>query len=230
MTPQPFTERFTVDEATIEVPASALIPKLRERLLSGGYERYERALLRTHLRPDDRVLDLGAGAGLVSITAARVVGVERVTAVEANRDMVRSLKRNLRRNLGRGVRVLPVAVVADGVAGDAVDLHVRPGFWSASILPGRAKGAVTQPVKARPLGKLIQRAAATVLAMDVEGAEQTLLVAPLPAQIRLLVVELHPALYGDTVRDRILADMARQGFVDVREGPTGEVHALRRGD
>lgn len=224
------TECFTIDGARIEVPVSALVPRLRGRLQDGGYERHERALLRAHLRPGDRVLDLGAGAGMVSITAARIVGAENVTSVEANPEMLRPLKRNLRRNVGAGGRVLPLAVVADGDPGDTVDLHVHPGFWSASTLPGRARNAVSHTVKARPLGKLIRRAEATVLAMDVEGAEAQLLNAPLHAQIRLLVIELHPMLYGVQTRDRILADLTRQGFADVGTHPTEDVFAMRRGD
>ncbi|MBV0890435.1 FkbM family methyltransferase [Paracoccus sp. Z118] len=229
--PHPESERFTIDGALIEVPASALVPRLRGRLQDGGYEGHERALLRAHLRLGDRVLDLGAGAGMVSITAARIVGAGNVTSVEANPEMLRPLKRNLRRNIGAEGSVLHMAVVADGDKRDSVDLHVSPGFWSASTLPGRAKGAAASyAVKARPLGKLIRRAQANVLAMDVEGAEQQLLATPLPEQVRLLVIELHPALYGGAARDAILADLAGQGFRDVGGGRTEEVHAMRRGD
>ncbi len=223
------TEFFVIDGARIEVPSAALVPAVARALQDGGYEGHERALLRAHLRPGDRVLDLGAGAGLVSITAARIVGAENVTSVEANPEMLRPLKRNLRRNVGAGGKVLPLAVVADGDRSDTIDLHVHPGFWSASTLPRRARNAVSHEVKARPLAKLIRRADANVLAMDVEGAEAQLLAPPLPAQIRLLVIELHPALYGAGTRDHILAELARQGFANVGEKPTEDVFALRRG-
>ena len=227
---RPEIEMFTIDGAEIEVPVAALVPRLRVRLRDGGYEGHERALLRDHLRPGDRVLDLGAGAGLVSITAARIVGAANVTSVEANPAMLRHLRRNLRRNVGAEGSVLHMAAVGDDDPPGTIELHVHPGFWSASILPGRAKNAQSCSVRAKPLSRLIRRAQATVIAMDVEGAEQRLLATPLPPQIRLLVIELHPGLYGESTRDGILRDLAAQGFADVGAKRTEEVFALRRGD
>lgn len=221
---------FTIDGAEIEVPVASLVPRLRGRLLDGGYEGHERALLRAHLRPGDRVLDLGAGAGLVSITAARIVGAANVTSVEANPAMLRHLKRNLRRNVGAEGSVLHMAAVGDGDPRQTIELHVHPGFWSASTLPDRARNAQSCAVKAKPLSRLIRRAQATAIAMDVEGAEQQLLATPLPTQIRLLVIELHPGLYGEAVRDGILANLAAQGFANAGARKTEEVFALRRGD
>lgn len=227
--PQPAVETFTIDGAVIEVPTDALVPRLRGRLMDGGYEGHERALLRTHLRPGDRVLDLGAGAGLVSITAARIVGAVNVTSVEANPAMLRHLRRNLRRNVGAEGTVLHMAVVGDDDTRDTIDLHVHPGFWSASTLPRRAQNAHSCSVKAKPIGKLIRRSGATAIAMDVEGAEEQVLATPLPGQVRLLVVEMHPALYGEPVRDAILRRLAAQGFTDVGGRRTEEVFVLARG-
>ena len=65
--------------------------------------------------------------------------------------------------------------------------------------------------------------------MDVEGAEEQVLATPLPGQVRLLVVEMHPALYGEPARDAILRRLAAQGFTDVGGRRTEEVFVLARG-
>ena len=64
------------------VPA-IITPKIERPMRNSRYEGGECATLRRVLRPGDRVLELGAGVGLISTVAAQVPGVERVVSVEA---------------------------------------------------------------------------------------------------------------------------------------------------
>ena len=78
-----------------------------------GSTRGALALLERHLRPGDRVLDLGSGSGIVAIAAA-VLGASRAAGVEMDADANEVAGRNAERN-----------AVADRVAfldGDAADL------------------------------------------------------------------------------------------------------------
>lgn len=206
-------EVFRIDGFTIEVPVAALSPPLRQRLRKGQFETAERALLLRHLRADDRLLDLGAGAGLVSLTAARVIGAGAVTAVEANPQMHRPLRRNFRRNGAQGIRLIKGAVVGPAHEGKEITLNVSPGFWASSLLvnPRLSSRPVTVPAKKLP--QLLRSSSATAIVMDIEGAERDVLVRPLPDQVRLVVVELHPGLYGEDGQAQIMAAMQAQGFV-----------------
>ncbi|MCQ0969919.1 50S ribosomal protein L11 methyltransferase [Paracoccus sp. TK19116] len=78
--PKPKAEQFLIDDLVIDIPVWGLTGYLRERLDGGLYEGPERALVRKFVRADDRVLDLGAGAGVVAMIAARIVGAEKVVA------------------------------------------------------------------------------------------------------------------------------------------------------
>jgi ribosomal protein L11 methyltransferase len=78
-----------------------------------GSTRGALALLERHLRPGDRVLDLGSGSGIVAIAAA-VLGASRAAGVEMDAEANEIAGRNAERN-----------AVADRVAfldGDAADL------------------------------------------------------------------------------------------------------------
>lgn len=221
-------ETFHIDDAELRIPAASLNDRLRGRLRDGGYEHYERAHIRAYLRPGDRVLDLGSGAGLVAIVAARIVGAANVTTVEPNPEMHQALRRNLRRNAGEELRLIKGAVVGDGYAEKTVTLNLRSAFWAASIGGPPGKNPRLVDVPAKKLSRLIAARDATVLSMDIEGAEADLLAAPLPAQIRLVLMELHPGIYGEAVRDRLLASLEGQGFANLGTRKAEEVYAFGR--
>lgn len=222
-------ETFLIDKAELRIPSASLTDRLRKRLETGGYELHERSLARRLIREGDRVLDLGAGAGLVSIIAARIAGAPRVTSVEANPEMLPSLRHNLRNEISEGLRLVEGAVVADDFAGDQVTMNLRGAFWAASVDPGHAGERRRVEVPALNFGRLLAESAATVLTMDVEGAESELLAKPLPPQIRLVIVELHPTHYGETRRDEIVALMDAQGFQNqAPRAPETDVFAFAR--
>ncbi|MCC6008102.1 MAG: FkbM family methyltransferase, partial [Rhodobacteraceae bacterium] len=163
---------FTVDGVRMDIPERMLVPNLRAALEEARYEGQERRALRAHLRPGDRVLELGAGAGLLAVLAARVVGAEAVTAVEANPEMLDIIRATLRENGAPGVRLLHGAVVPDEAAGGAVEFHVHPGFWSAALAPNPRLKARRHAVPALGFRALLDEADANVLVCDIEGGEE----------------------------------------------------------
>lgn len=221
-------ETFRIDGAELWIPRATLNERLRSRLLDGGYEHYERDLARSHLRPGDRVLDLGSGAGLVAIVASRIVGPENVTTVEPNPEMHDTLRRNLRNNAGTGLRMIKGAVVADDFKEKTVTLNLRSAFWAASLDAPKGAGARPVEVPAKKFGQLLRKRDANVLTMDIEGAEEAILQKPLPDQVRLLIIEMHPGFYGADRRDELLDGLDRQGFRNLEPRPTEEVYALGR--
>ena len=222
-------EKFRIDDADLQIPRDSLNDRLRGRLRDGGYEHYERDLARAHIRAGDRVLDLGSGAGLVAIVAARIVGPENVTTVEANPEMHAVLRRNLRNNAGTELRMIKGAVVGDDYAGKTVTLNLRGAFWAASLdAPKGRKGARPVEVPAKKFRQLVRARGANVLTMDIEGAEDTLLSRPLPDSIRLLIIELHPGLYGEARRDELLQILVAQGFRNLEPRRTEDVYAFGR--
>lgn len=220
-------EVFAIDGARIEIPSDQLNDRLRQRLTAGLYERHERALTQELLRPGDRVLDLGAGAGLVAITAARIVGPENLTVVEANPAMIRPLRRNLRRNLPEMPRVIKGAVVGDDHQGDTVTLSLGAAFWASAIGVDRPQSETVE-VPAKRFSRLVRARDATVVIMDIEGAERHILTRPLPASLRLLIAELHPRIYGPDADAAIAAALAQGGWHRVGAHRDAEVVAFAR--
>lgn len=217
---------FTLRGLTLFLPDAALKGNLERALSSGRYENHEADALMRHLRPGDRLLDLGAGLGFICALAAGVLGEDAVIGVEAGPETVKLARRNLAANGFPGVKVLKGAVV--GTGGGEVAFGQRPAFWASALEgpEGWPENAEVIRVPARPLGKLLERFAPTVICCDIEGGELEVLVQPLPG-VRLVVVETHPQVYGPDGVRTIIRALTSQGFGEA-EGAQKDTLVFRR--
>lgn len=218
---------FDLGGVSLEVPEAELDAGTREALASGRYEHSEANALLAHLAPGDRVLDLGAGCGFLTVIAAAVVGSDAVVAVEPNPAMPAVIAANVARNGLPPVTILHGAAVP-GPGGGTVPLYLRAGFWAASTCePGQGRRAAID-VPALGLPGLLETARPTVLIADLEGAEATLFDGPLPKNLRLAVVELHPAHYGQAGVAAVFDAFARSGFTYCPRGSRGRTVVFER--
>lgn len=218
---------FTLRGLTLSLPEAALKGNLERALSSGRYENHEADALLLHLRPGDRLLDLGAGLGFICGLAARVLGEGAVFGVEAGPETVKLARKNLTANGFAGVKLMRGAVVGEGEG--EVEFGQRPAFWASGLQgpEGWPENAEVIRVPARPIAKLLERFAPTVISCDIEGGELEVLTQPLPG-VRLVVVETHPQVYGPEGVERITQALVAQGFV-AAEGAKADTLVFRRG-
>lgn len=219
---------FNIDGIKLRVPGHCLTPPLVKALESGQYERNERAALQHHLSPGDRVLELGAGAGYLSILAAQIVGAANVHCVEANPAMLEVLRKNLDSNGARAVTLHSGGVVPDSHEGGEVRFHMRDAFWASSVAEEITNSQKVVEVPALCLTDLLEEAHPTVVVMDVEGAELGLCDRDWPASVRLLIMEIHTRQYGPAKVKAMFDALSRAGFTYMPWGTRGEVVALQR--
>ncbi|TAG11082.1 MAG: hypothetical protein EAZ40_17410, partial [Rhodobacterales bacterium] len=82
-------------------------------------------------------------------------------------------------------------------------------------------------VPALALADLLAAPRPTVLCCDIEGAELEVLATPLTG-IRLVVVELHPGIYGAEGEARVRKTLVAQGFQPEPLGTKGATVVYRR--
>jgi 16S rRNA A1518/A1519 N6-dimethyltransferase RsmA/KsgA/DIM1 with predicted DNA glycosylase/AP lyase activity len=83
---------FGVREITVQGVRISADPEdspkhVRSLLFKNKYEIEECQLVQETLKPNDRVLEIGAGVGLVSLVATKIVGEGQVRSYEANPKM-----------------------------------------------------------------------------------------------------------------------------------------------
>jgi len=220
---------FVINEVFLTIPDKLLTGQLRASFTSGRYESSEADALIRHLRPKDRYLDLGAGAGYLLSLAVAKLGVARVTGVEAGPDMVPVAIENLRRNGGAKPEVQWGAIVPDSFPDETVTFMQRRSFWASSLTPPEGAANMTAvEVPALRFGALLETVRPTVTSIDIEGGELELFTVQLPDFLRLIVIELHPAVYGKAGVKQVFDALSQQGFVYCLAGSKGGTVVFER--
>lgn len=220
-----------IESSGVKVPfvTAIITPKIERPMRNNRYEAGECANLRRILRPGDRVLELGAGVGLLSTVAGMIDGVESVTTVEANPDLIPLIRETHRLN---GVTCVDLRNgVATPVDGPEIDFYLRPDFWASSMEPDSRP--FTRAVKLPRFGlkTLIAQVNPTVIVCDIEGGEKGLFDDADLSGVRAMVVEFHPKVYGDKGVTQIMGILAAKGITLAPRNKEGSsVQLLQRAD
>ncbi len=191
--------RLTADDA--------LVGKDVQRLLyRGDYEYAELQLVAHVLRPDDRVLEIGAGMGAVGLTVARIIGQDRITSFEANPELEPLIRTNYALN-GLFPELIMKAITPDGAP---VSFNVTPSLLSSSVYDRGEARPVT--VASMAIKDAIKSTKPTVLVIDAEGSEVDLLPASDLTGIRAILVECHARVTGADQVDKMTAYVLGLGF------------------
>lgn len=126
---------YSLRGLTINLPPAMLTDRLHQALSTCRYEKRESGAIMRHLGPIDRFLDLGSGLGYVCAVAARIVGEEAVTGIEAGAEAAEAARHNLSQNGFGKVRLIHGAVTARDEG--EVEFVVGQSFWSSGLKGNR---------------------------------------------------------------------------------------------
>jgi FkbM family methyltransferase len=185
-----------------------LVPRsVRSALFKETYEVHERRLVRAVLKPDDRVLDIGAGVGVVSLLCASICGADRVLSYEANPLLEPIIRRNFALN-GWTANLRMRAMSTDG---RPISLHRSDNIVSSSVVE-RSGFAEKMTIESDPFDRVIAEHQPSVVVMDVEGAEIALLPASPLGSVRHIIAEIHPHITGEEKVAAMLDGLHARGF------------------
>lgn len=220
---------FQLEDVSLSIPETALGERVRIALENGHFEQDEARAMRGHFKPDDRLLDLGSGTGYIATIAGRIAGGGAVTGVEALPHMVEVAQANLLRNNVHGACMLWGAAVSSAHQGEQVGFAARRQFWASSIVQeGQARRSQHIDVPALRIDELLRRSRATVVSCDIEGGELDLFETDLPQHLRLIILEIHPKLYGDAGTGRIFKALSLNDMVYCARRSVGATVVFRR--
>lgn len=193
-------------------------PVIWNAILSGEYEAKEARHVRTLLRSGDRVLELGAGMGVITSLMAQTPGVH-IHSFDANPHVVGIARKVLEANDIRNV-VLQHGLLTAGEGEDHI-FYLRRDFWMSSMLKEQGPYQSTIPLRSSNIDAFLAENSINVLVMDIEGAERDLLSQARLDGVDRVFLELHDHLYGLTGVRKIFAAMDRLGFSYDPRGSSG---------
>lgn len=225
----PAGARVDVGSVSLALEDPRIPEKTGEAMLRGRYEFKEREIARRMLVPGDRVIELGAGMGVVSLTIARLVGAEAIQSFEANPVIIELARENAAAN---GLAVtFRHAIASPRVVADVtphIDFFVLSSFEASStrqINPNQK--AVKVPTTA--LEDEIAQHRANVLVFDIEGFETEIVEKTDLSGIEKVVFEIHPKIIGMQTCVALIERLEEQGLILRRDLAFGDVLAFERG-
>lgn len=184
-----------------------LSDNIRAALLDGYYESDELNCIESKLAADDRVMEIGAGIGVISTFCALKLGAGRVAAYEANPFMEPLIRSTYALN-----QVTPeLHIAALGDQNGEVEFHVAKDMWESSTERTPDHSTVIK-VKRKAINQEIARLDPTFLVMDIEGGEYAIFKQIDFHHIRKMSLELHTDILGPERIAEIRAIIHSAGF------------------
>lgn len=180
----------------VRVPNSPFLHAKRiERINAASYESQEISGALHVVQQGDRVLELGAGLGIVGAVIARNAKPARILAFEANPALIPHIRRLYRRNgLDDVISVRNAVLVGPGEDRETLPFHVRTSYLGSSLIDA-GRPAETVQVATQSLIEVMADLAPHVLIADIEGGELDILRSADLSAVRACVIEFHPEVY-----------------------------------
>lgn len=203
---------------TIPITEQDVSPVIWQALTDGSYEAKEAQSVCKAVKPQDKVLELGAGIGIITCVIAKTPDVT-VWAYEANPTTAALAKRVIEANH------LDNITLSQGLltAGDPqnFDFYVRQDLWMSSMDINQGPYERKISLTSENIDAFIQEHNINVLVMDIEGAERNLLRDARLTGIERIFLELHDHLYGLAGILDITQALAAKGYAYDPRGSSG---------
>ncbi|WP_045392451.1 FkbM family methyltransferase [Falsirhodobacter sp. alg1] len=218
---------FSIHGIKLPLTDQDVSPIIWQALQTGEYEAKEARQVRDLLLPGDRVLELGAGIGVITSVMAQTPDVQ-IWSFDANPGTVALARRVAEANDISNV-VFEHGLLSSGGASDHI-FYIRRDFWMSSMIESQGPFETTISITSTNIDEYITRQSINVLVMDVEGAEREILGGADLKGIDRVFLELHDHLYGLTGVREIFASMDKRGFAYDPRMSSGPCVLFRRDD
>lgn len=201
-----------LDASGVAIPPDPAVvtPLIRRAIAEGDFEAERAPRIAQVVRPDDKVLEIDAGIGVLSTLLSRERRVWSVLAVEGDPKLLDYMERLHTRNYVRKVRRLNAVLTNAQVA--TVTFYQRRDFRTGSVLEGPEPYIASTEVPARNLDALLRDEEITLIVCDVEGLETRYFEGADLAGVDRVFMSLHSHLIGLDGVAQVFASMSEQGF------------------
>ncbi len=182
----------------VEVLAAPhLSPRMIESMSNGRYEGNEISCGLAAIPKGARILELGAGAGVVGSILAKNIADVTILSVEANPTLIDHIAAlHAHNGLAGTITVRHGVVLCNADAPDAIDFFVRGNFLGSGLAQGSHPRAKATRVPVIRYDDLKRDFPHDTIMMDIEGGELEFLQGADLTGVERIVAEFHRGIYG----------------------------------
>lgn len=226
-----------IGRATIPVRGQPFSFGVKRLLVKGEYEHHEIKLLEGRIESADQVIEMGGSVGILTACIASNLGPEgRIVSIEADSKLVEQSRAWLSRQnraitilhgIGFPVYQLNQAMHIKDFSNDGGSLGGRVSFATDDTDP--AVQDVEFPVYDIKTVMDQTEIEPSVLVFDIEGSETVMCSnqPSIPRSVRLLLIELHPSIYGHEMMESIKSSIVDEGFKLIDESGASFLYERR---
>ena len=190
-----------------------------KKLMAGRHTIHERRLVLGVLEPDDIVMELGGGIGMVAIACAKRIGSERVFSYEANPRLESLIRDNYA--LNDVAPTLKMCMLGSG-AGSHTFYLAKKFSRSSAYDSEEDSEAIEVPVE--PFNDEVRRIAPSVLIVDIQGSEKEFVDYADLGTVKKLLIEVHPRIIGVVAAKAVRERVETMGFAMQAEGANSQLY------
>lgn len=214
----------------VKVPQSPFLTETRiRRIEEARYEGDEITGALSVVGTEDRVLEMGAGLGVVGAVTAMNAKPEAVLSFEANPDLIPHIRAlHALNGLEDRIELRNELVISDPDRPASMTFHVHSSFLGSSLIDRDGRKTTPVEVPTVAFDSVRDSFKPTVLIMDIEGGELEFLKHAALDGIRAVVIEFHPDVYGIDGVKTCKDALRRAGFAKVKAKSTRFVWTCTR--
>lgn len=200
----------------VDVPQSPFLNETRiKRINAARYEGQEIAGALNVVHAGDKVLELGAGLGVVGAVTAANCKPARVVSFEGNPNLIPHIQALYDLNgLGDVITVRNQVLISAPDRPDHLPFQLHNSFLGSSLQRDPASARETVQVPTASYAELKAELDPDILLMDIEGGELEFLEHADLSGIRSVVVEFHPGVYDVAGMRRCKSILRDAGFAN----------------
>jgi FkbM family methyltransferase len=176
---------------------------------NGEYEQGEITIIKSTLKKEDVVLELGTGMGFVSAFCSKQTGNENVYTFEANSSLKETIDKLYKKN---NVRPKLTFAMLGETAGIQKFYRNTKTFLASSSEKSNDTSHECVEVTVLSLNDTIRKIQPTYLMMDIEGGESDIFNIIDFQSIKKIQFELHPAILGEEKVQAIFNKLRSNNF------------------
>ncbi len=214
----------------IAIPNSHFLgTEIVAKLQADEYEKEELEGALAVVKDGDRILEVGAGLGIVGTFIGSRKKISKHLAFEANPELIPSINSIYHLNgLDQTHEVRNALLMSEPNPPDVLQFHVHKSFLGSSMSKSEAHTKYSVDIPTEDLVDVQKDFQADILLMDIEGAERIFLKHANLADVRAIIVEFHPEHYGIVGSWVCKYRLLKAGFRPIPSVSTGNVWTCER--